>query len=220
MATIEGVQIWRAALDDPGWPPASGLPPSERERAGAFLREEAARRWVAARWALRRVLREYLGEAAASAELESGAQGKPRLPGGTGPEFNLSHSEGLALVAVAERPVGVDVEAIRPRHDLVALAERGLPAEDAAAVRDAEAERAAVFHAAWTRHEARLKCLGVGFALASLRSDTSRVPNRKLAGEKRPVAVANLDVAPAYAAAVAVLGDAVGPVKCRSLWAG
>lgn len=153
---------------------------------------------MASRWALRRVLESYLQEPAAEIELEVGEQGKPRLRNSGEIEFNLSHSNGLALVAVAEgRAVGVDVEMIEPDRDFVALAERGLPAEDAAAVRAAtESEGPAVFYAAWARHEARFKC---GLEV---------------------MAVEDLDVAPGYAAAVAVAAAEVGPVDCRSLRAG
>jgi 4'-phosphopantetheinyl transferase len=195
---IDGVHIWRAALDEAGWPGAERLPESERERAASFLREEPGRRWVAARWALRRVLESYLGEPAAEIGLEPDDHGKPRLRNGGGVEFNLSHSNGLALVAVTEgRAVGVDIEMIEADRDLLALADRALPQADAAAVRAADAaERPAVFYAAWTRHEARIKCgLDVG-------------------------AVENVDVAPEYAAAVAVTAPEVGPVDCRSLRAG
>lgn len=199
---IDGVHIWRAALDDPRWSGPAELPAPERERAANILRERDARRWVASRWALRCVLGRYLEIAADAVELELGANGKPRLRHGRGPEFNLSHSEGLALVAVAERPVGVDVEAIRPGRDLLALAERALPPEDATAVRAAEESgRAEVFYAAWARHEARLKCLG------------ARAPGV-------PIAVEAVEVAPGYAAAVAVSGAAVGPLLCRSPWGG
>jgi len=217
---IDGVHIWRAALDEAGWPEAERLPGPERERAASFLREELGRRWVAARWALRRVLEDYLGEPAAEIELELGDNGKPRLRNRDGIGFNLSHSNGLALVAVAEeREVGVDVELIEPGRDLVALAKRALPQEDAAAVRAAsESERAAVFYAAWTRHEARLKCLGTGLgATASGQSSTSEGENRPLAGD---AVVESFDVAPGYAAAVAVMGAEVGPIDCRSLRAG
>lgn len=203
---IEGVHIWRAALDDPGWPPAAELPAPERKRAAAFLHEGAARRWAASRWALRRVLAEYIGEAAASVELEIGERGKPRLPAGAGPEFSLSHSGGLALVAVCDRPLGIDVEAIRPRRNLVALAARALGADEAAAVRAASpAERPAVFHAAWVRREARLKCLGTGLGATPATT---------------PVRVEDLDVAPGYAAALAVAGTRPAGLPCHSLEAG
>lgn len=199
---IDGVHIWRAALDEAGWPGAERLPAPERERAAAFLREEPRRRWVAARWALRRVLAGYLDRGAAQIEFDVGEGGKPRLPASDGVEFNLSHSAGLALVAVtADREVGIDVEMEEPGRDLVALAERALSAEDAAAVRDASpALRHACFYAAWTRHEARLKCLGVS--------------------RGGDLAVENLDLAPGYAAAVAVAAKEVGPIECRSLRAG
>lgn len=200
---IDGVHIWRAALDAPGWPGPDELPADERERGGGLLRDPAARRWVAARWALRQALSQYLEVEPAAVELETGENGKPRLATGEGLEFNLSHSGGLALVAVAERQVGVDVELIVPREDLSALAGRALPVADAAAVRAASAaDRPAVFYAAWTRHEARLKCLGSGLGSAPGWGQ---------------VAVESLDVAPGYAAAVAIAWTEVGTVRCRSL---
>jgi 4'-phosphopantetheinyl transferase len=186
---IDGVHIWRAALDEAGWPEAERLPTAERERAASFLREDPGRRWVAARWALRRVLEGYMEEPAAEIGLELGDNGKPRLHNRGGIEFNLSHSNGLALIAVTEgREVGVDVELIEPRRDFVALAKRALPQEDAATVRDAsDPERPAVFYAAWTRHEAHLKCLGTGLG----------------GNPSEDTAVENVDIAPGYAAAVA-----------------
>jgi 4'-phosphopantetheinyl transferase len=213
---IDGIHIWRAALDEAGWPGAERLPAPERERAAAFLREGGRRRWVAARWALRRVLAGYLDGTAAEIKLETGEGGKPLLRrGGGGVEFNLSHSGGLALVAVTWGcEIGVDVEVEEPGRDLVALAKRALPPESAAAVREAPpSERSTRFYAAWTRHEARLKCLGVGLTETSLQSDTSEVSDRKLAIE-------NLDIAPSYAAAVAVAAPEVGPIECHSLRAG
>jgi len=206
---IDGVHIWRAALDEAGWPGAQELPPEERERAEGFLRAGATRRWVAARWALRRTLARYLDRPAAEIALEADERGKPRLRDGSdgGLQFNLSHSGGLALVAVTERQaVGIDIETIAPRQNLVALAERSLPAEEAAAVRAAAPGRQlGAFYAVWVRHEARLKCLGSG-----------------LSSPAPPVATASapLDVGPGYAAAVAVLGSDIGPVRCRTLRAG
>jgi len=205
---IDGVHIWRAALDEEGWPGAEELPAADRQRAESFLRREPARRWVAARWALRRALARYLDQPAAAIELEAGGRGKPRLTSGAEwLQFNLSHSAGLALVAVTQgRPVGVDVEIVEPREDLVGLAERGLPPEEAAAVRSAApAEQATAFYAAWVRHEARSKCLGTGIG--------SPAP-------PAAVAIASIEAGPGYAAAVAVLGSDIGPLHCRTLRAG
>jgi len=178
---IDGVHIWRAHLEGPSWP------------------------------ILRRVLGHYLDGEPGEEEIAVGEYGKPRLREEGGVEFNLSHSRNLALIAVATRPVGVDVEAVRPRRDLVGLAERFLDPEAAAAVGEAaEAERERVFYRAWTRHEARLKCLGTGFNSPSLGSTPS-------GGANRGLAVETFEVAPGYAAAVAVLGAEVGRLVHRSL---
>lgn len=214
----DAIHIWRAALDEEGWPGPERLPADERERAATIVRGEASRRWVAARWALRRALGEQLGVAPTAIELELGEHGKPRLARGDGLEFSLSHSNGLALVAISETcAIGVDVELIEPRVNVVALAERALSPKDAATVRGgAAADRCAAFYAAWTRHEARGKCLGTALVLTSLQLTPSEGDNRRLAG----LAVENFDIAPGYTAAVALAAPAVGPIDCRSLRAG
>lgn len=155
--------------------------------------------------ALRLVLARYLGEAPEAIELRRGERGKPGLA--ADPErlaFNLSHSSELTLVAVSRgREVGVDVEREKPARDLVALAERALAPEDAAAVRAAsEGERSRCFYALWTRHEARLKCLGTGLGKATWPSPA--------------VTVEEIPTEAGYAAAVAVTGDPV-PVRLWTL---
>jgi 4'-phosphopantetheinyl transferase len=198
------VHVWRARLDGPG-PGLEGLPASERGRAASFLRDDAAGRWVASRWALRRVLSRYLDEPAAEIELELGENDKPQLADpSSGLRFNLSHSGDLALVAVArDREVGVDVEEIEPARDLLALAERALAPDAVAAIRAAApANRPLAFHRAWTRHEARLKCLGIGLG--------SKDPGD-------PVALADLEVGQGRAAAVAGRGPELKALRCWTL---
>jgi 4'-phosphopantetheinyl transferase len=163
-----GAFVWRADLDADAWPGPERLPAGERERAARMLRPLSRQRWVAARWALRSVLGECLGGDPATIELLVARRGKPRL---ADPDarlrFNLSHSGGLALVAVAwAREVGVDVERIVP--------DRHPPS----------------FYAAWTRHEALVKCHGVGL-VAPLPADAD-------------ADVTDLDVEPGFAAALAL----------------
>jgi 4'-phosphopantetheinyl transferase len=132
---------------------------------------------TAARAALSNLLAKYLGAAEPSAAgkaaeppaLAVDPGGKPRLAEDPGRlSFNLSHSGDLALIAVGAggTEVGVDVERLKARRDLVRLAARWLPEDDAAVVASAasEEEREVAFYAAWTRHEARVKCTGVGLA--------------------------------------------------------
>jgi phosphopantetheinyl transferase len=91
------------------------------------------------RWALREILGRYLALSGDQLRFETNPHGKPRLadPPGEKPAFNLSHSRSLALVAVAGREVGVDVERIR-------------------------AKRPVDFYRRWADREARVKCLGTG----------------------------------------------------------
>ena len=157
---------------------------------------------AAAGRALRRVLGAYLEELPEAVALTPAAAGKPAL---ATPRpalcFNLSHSGGLALIAVGPggTEVGIDVERVRPRRDLTRLAARWLPGEDAAAVRAAaDEEREAVFYAAWTRHEARIKCTGGGLSGPPPGPDVTALA---------------LAVDPGYAAALATA--AATPIRVR-----
>ena len=47
-------------------------------------------------------------------EVEQEAGSKPRLRGAEGVEFNISHTKGLVVCAVADRALGADTEQIRP----------------------------------------------------------------------------------------------------------
>jgi 4'-phosphopantetheinyl transferase len=200
-ASENEVHLWLAALDRKV-PGPEALPAEERQRGAAFTRPGPAQRWIAARWALREVLGAYLDEEPAAVRLAVASGGKPLLSGAESAlSFNLSHSGDNCLVAVvAGADVGVDLQRIVPRRDEVALARRALSTESAAAVAAAPAaERAAIFCREWTRHEARLKCLGGG--LASPPPTVDRVAVRSVA-------------APAgYAAAVAVGQSTVPPLQ-------
>ncbi len=181
------VDIWLADLE-------AGTGPSERRT-----------RRAAAQQALRRVLAGYIDEDPERIELRRGRHGKPALLASEPAlRFNLSHSRGIALIAVAvDREVGVDVEATDRPRDFLRLAERGLRAEEVEAIRSARpVDRGAAFYAAWVRREAVAKCLGVGLGAPP---------------PAGPVAVSELDVGAGHAAALAVAGSAVGRLRRRSL---
>jgi 4'-phosphopantetheinyl transferase len=194
--SVSEIHLWRAALDSDAWPTSADLIAAERDRAARLRRPGARRRWVAARLALRGVLARYLTIAPEEIDLWIAPGGKPKLAvAGEGGKlrFNLSHSSGVALIAVGwEREVGVDVERIDSRRDVLALARRGLASDEARTIeRAAPALRSNLFYAAWTRREAIAKCFGTGLATAA---------------PEDPVSVTAIDVGPGFAAAVAVAG--------------
>jgi 4'-phosphopantetheinyl transferase len=152
----------RPALGDP----APLLSPDERSRA-ARLPALAAARFMAARRALRDILAGYADLAPEDLAFSYAPSGKPRFANGPPElEFSLAHSADLALCAVARgRPVGVDLEALRPVPDALALASDIL---DRATVerlaRLASSARSRAFLIAWSRHEALAKAGGNGLA--------------------------------------------------------
>jgi 4'-phosphopantetheinyl transferase len=192
--------VWCADLDRERYA-ALELPAHEQERASRIRSDRNRQRWVAARQALRLVLARYLGQDPERIEFSLGEHGKPALAASPPPlHFNISHSGELALIALAlEREVGVDVEGIDRRRRVTELARVGLKPGEAAAVRAAHAERQAdVFYDAWVRREAVAKCLGVGLG--------EPLP-------QVPVAVCGLEVGDDHAAALAIAGKTMPPLR-------
>jgi 4'-phosphopantetheinyl transferase len=189
--TDNEVHLWLVDLADVAAVPDGVLTGAELERRERLRDPAAGRRWASSRWALREVLGRYLDQAPGEIELTLGEHGKPELAAPAADlRFNLSHSADLALIAVAGAAVGVDVEWIDPDRDFVALARRALGAEDVRAITASPPQlRAAAFYAAWTAHEARLKCDGGGFG--------GPPPPRELTA-------VSVDVGGGYAAAYAV----------------
>ena len=96
--------------------------------------------------------------------------GKPEIAtpqDSRGLRFNVSHSGGLALIAVvgSGRGIGVDVEMIRPRLDFLDIAKHFFSTREVQAIlKVCENKRQEAFIACWTRKEAFLKATGVGMS--------------------------------------------------------
>ncbi len=141
----------------------------ERERAGKFRYAEHRQHYIVARASLRRLLAERLRIAPRAVEFVETEYGKPRLApvhGSADVEFNLSHSGILALYAfTSSRAVGVDIELIREVPDADDLAERFFSPTEIASLRALPLDRRSLaFLACWTRKEAFIKALGLGFS--------------------------------------------------------
>lgn len=100
--------------------------------------------------------------------------GKPFFPGHPDCCFSISHCRTALAVALDNRPVGVDVEHIRPAEDSL-IARTMSSTEQAQIAADPAPERA--FTALWTRKEAVLKLRGTGIIddLHNVLTDTTGI---------------------------------------------
>lgn len=161
--------VWTIGLDLPRETVAAlagRLGDDERARADRFTQPDRRRRFVVAHAGLRTVLGDTLGIAPERLRFAQGAYGKPRLAGDAGDRvrFNLSHSHGVAVVAMSwERELGVDVEQLVRRASELAIARHFFTPVEAASLRGLPAaERTSAFYRLWTGKEALLKLAGNG----------------------------------------------------------
>ena len=159
------IHIWAFNLDEnagEAYRFLEALVPQERERSSRFFFLKDRLRWAVGRAMLRLILGRYSGTAPCDISFELTSTGKPRLHDGL--EFNLSHSEGGALLAVTRaREVGIDLEFIRPVPEALEIAERFFaPSESRKLFNLPPGDQPRGFFELWTRKEAYLKCCGQG----------------------------------------------------------
>src|ERR1700742_4149820 len=164
------VEVW--------WAPAKGsaawaarlLSIDERRRA-VRMPIAAAEKFIRSRGFVRGVLSRYTDTAPSELIfsrrcLHCGDQnhGRPFLADRE-LEFSLSRTDGMAVVAVADSPVGVDVEHRAGLRDPDSVARMTLSRSELADCDDCpETRRVSHVLSAWTRKEAYLKGVGVGLA--------------------------------------------------------
>lgn len=216
------VHVWCVTLDQPAAVISQLtrlLSLEEKKRAKRFVFEKHRQNFTVSRGLLRLILSHYLDVAPERLEFEYLPQGKPILAKPSGLyslNFNLSHSGGIVLYAIAKgRALGIDVELVRSFKDMDSVAKRFFsPSEYSHYSVLAPLDKPIGFFNCWTRKEAYLKALGDGlvhpldqFAVTLAPSQ----PAKLLEAENDLEAVyrwslVNLIPAPGYAAALAVDG--------------
>ncbi len=160
------VHVWRADLAAVSQELDELLSREERARAARLVNARSGELWRRSRGLLRTLIGRYLGRDPSSLRFALGAYGKPALVcDDRDPlSFNMSHSGATALYAFSGAgEIGVDVETARRRVDEVAVAHRTLGRTTAERLEGLDPDtRRREFLRAWARHEAALKCLGVG----------------------------------------------------------
>jgi len=165
------VHVWSVPL---GMPPANQeellalLTAEEQARANRYRAGRVREQFITGRGCLRRLLGEYLGLPPQDVPIGYELSGKPRLLG-EDLRFNLTHTEDLALIAIAPRRVGVDLERVREVPNAAGLVERFFSTSECEAYRRLNPElRQEAFFRGWTCKEAVIKAAGA--SIESLQS--------------------------------------------------
>ena len=218
-------QLWAVELDrfNPQVEALTNcLSQEERGRAERFVTATLSNHYVIAHALLRHILAIYIKCQPQALQFLTSPHGKPYLDPAhhsLALEFNMSHTRGLALYAVALEPVGIDVELLGRDMQFEEIAERFFTqAEHQALCALPQASRQKAFYRCWTLKEAFVKALGQGlnygldkFEVDFLGDSSQCLQN--IAGstqEAHAWTLQNIDYSPEYAAAFASKGACLG----------
>lgn len=135
------------------------LPPERRDRAEAFRNLIDRKLCVAAFLLLRLALRDY--SFFTMPVLDKGERGKPILLEPQGLHFNLSHCNLGAVCALGERPLGVDIQDVRPISQ--SLINKTMNEQERDFI-NSSSNKDAAFARLWSRKESILKQGGEGIS--------------------------------------------------------
>ncbi len=151
-----------------------------QRRVDRFRFVDDKKRTVAGEMLARKAIAEWCGVAPESIDFFIKEHGKPYAKD-LNVEFNISHSGDMVVCAVDDKPVGIDVELIRP-VDLT-VAKRICTAEELLYLfghtpteqdftYTSDTEMLTRFFELWTAKEAYGKCKGLGFEHDILKNET------------------------------------------------
>jgi 4'-phosphopantetheinyl transferase len=162
------IDVWLIELDRPlnlEVDLDSILSAEERDRAERFVFARDALRFRLCRALLRLGLAWYLQKSPRKIALTTGRRGKPCLAERSELYFNVTHSDGLGLIAFTTvGEVGIDIEAVRRHVEVLDIASTNFTRKETAIIVAArtQQEQARIFLKFWTRKEAVLKAAGCG----------------------------------------------------------
>jgi len=159
------IDLWQFSLEQELHAADQLLNSEEKARANRFYFDRHKRRFATSRAAVRIILARYLNVPPEQLEFIYNAQGKPSVINSQKLQFNLSHTEDTALLAVGKTfPLGVDIErySARPYEGIAQHLFSEKELEDL--VKAPPALKAALFFHVWAQKEAFIKACGLGLS--------------------------------------------------------
>lgn len=224
------IHLWLCPHGESGDPALAAayrmlLTPQERQQEDRFHFARDRHRYLLTRALVRTVLSRYAPVEPASWRFASGPFGRPRIDGAPcdetrGLDFNLSHTAGLVVLAVArDMGVGVDVENIRRSAVLEAVDHFFAPAEARALGALPAALQPHRFFELWTLKESYIKARGMGLQIPldsfAFALDDARDIGFALADPQGDAAWHFRQLQPTPDHMVALCSDAPARIVCR-----
>jgi 4'-phosphopantetheinyl transferase len=140
------------------------LHPSERQRWQSFGSSKRRDEFLCGHWLMRQLLQQELGGQCSDWEIESHPGQPPRLVGMPQLFLSISHSHGWLAAAVADTPLGIDIERQQQRDNLPQLLQMVAHEREQQAIASLAGAQAQAsgFTRSWTLKEAWLKQHGYG----------------------------------------------------------
>lgn len=136
----------------------------ENDKADRFCFAKDRINYIACRFALRQLLGELLDQPAHEIRFDYSKFQKPYVRD-SAIGFNVSHTNELALIALAPWPVGIDIEWHLREIEADELASRFFSRKEAEAFSHTEAkDKIRTFYSIWTKKEAVIKAVGEGLS--------------------------------------------------------
>lgn len=178
----------------------------EQERADRLQHPVHRQRFIAARYALRKIISHYLNTNPTSVHFGYNQHGKPYLLNDNRSlQFNLTHSQDIALYAITlDHQIGIDIEKMGER-DHAHIAERFFSAEENLALAKLPIdEQFTSFYRIWSRKEALIKAVGKGMFVPLTSFSVSPLAiTETIHLEGKTWTLLSLDTLPGYQAALA-----------------
>jgi 4'-phosphopantetheinyl transferase len=130
-----------------------------------FLRDKTL--YQLSHYMLRWVLSQYLNMQPQQIEFDTNQYGKPSVKGCNKLFFNLSHTNGVSVIALSKnKTIGIDVEKINPKIEVNSIADNFFHPNEVKQLNQlSQNERPSAFYKIWTLKEAYIKAKGMGLSI-------------------------------------------------------
>jgi 4'-phosphopantetheinyl transferase len=137
------------------------LSPFEKNKANRYHFNKDKNRFIICRGALKLLLAKQTGLDVNKIVLDTYSNKKPYLPSHPSVFFNVTHAGDYAVIAIANEPVGVDIEYINKDFDYKELLSSIFSNPEVDEVLNSN-DKLHTFYKLWTRKEAIVKATGKG----------------------------------------------------------